>query len=293
MIGVVVLNWNELEQTTACLESLLDAEPGPARVVVVDNGSADGSADALERWLAIRGDPRLALLRSPQNRGFAGGVNLGLAQLARDAAVSHFLLLNNDATVERTFFAELHRAMTRIPGAAIVGPTIYRSDRRDTVWYAGGRLPGLRGVAVHHHELPPGDDPVPTEFVSGCALLVSRSAWERLGPVPECYFIYFEDAEYCRRARDAGLRVLYAPRAVAHHAVAGTMGRDGARPAAAYRFTRAQALYLRRNLTGWLRIGALLYFAVTRPARAAIEAVHGRVGVAWGLLRGAARGLVA
>jgi hypothetical protein len=290
-IGVVTINWNELEHTLACLVSVLQADPGPTRVIVVDNASADGSADALAHWIAERGDPRVTLVRSPVNRGFADGSNVGVAELVRAPTVSHFLLLNNDATLEPTFFAELARALGAAPNTAILGATIYWGDGRERVWYAGGRLPRLRAMATHGRRVPPRDEPVPTEFVTGCAFLIARSAWEQLGPIPDCYFIYFEDAEYCRRARDAGLRVAYAPRAVLHHAVAGTLGRERARAQGAYWFNRARALYVRRNLRGWRRWGALAYVIASRPAVAALEALRGHGGVAWAQLRGAAAGL--
>src|SRR5213596_3702636 len=98
-IGVVVLNWNGLDDTLACLESLVTTRPAATRIVVVDNASTDGSADALERWAAAP-EPRPLVIRSDRNRGYAGGNNLGLTQLARDPAITHVLLLNNDATAE-------------------------------------------------------------------------------------------------------------------------------------------------------------------------------------------------
>ena len=290
-VGLVILNWNGFDDTTVCVSSVLEADPRPARIVVVDNASADGSGDALDGWIRERGDPCMTLVRSATNRGFAGGVNIGIADLARDPSISHFLLLNNDATVERDFFRELTRALGRAPNAGLLGVTIYHGRGREQVWYAGGRLPGVRSVAVHGHLVPPEDGPIPTEFVTGCTFLISRPAWTQLGPLPECYFIYFEDAEYCRRARDAGLPVLYAPKAVVHHAVAATVRGDGARALAEYRFSRGRALYARRNLRRWRKWAALAYLAITRLARLAIETVRGQPAVGLGLARGALDGV--
>jgi len=184
---VVVVNWNGLTDTMACLVSLEAATPRPARVVVVDNGSSDGSVEALRRWQAERPKaPALTLIASPTNRGFSGANNLGLARLAADPAIDHFLLLNNDATVEPAFFAELARALAMAPDAGIMGPTIYVTGGADAgqVWYAGGAFVPLRALVVHRLAVPPGAAPVATEFVTGCAMLISRRAWA--SPLAAC-----------------------------------------------------------------------------------------------------------
>ena len=292
---MVVVNWNGLTDTMACLVSLEAATPRPARVVVVDNGSSDGSVEALRRWQAERPKaPALTLIASPTNRGFSGANNLGLARLAADPAIDHFLLLNNDATVEPAFFAELARALAMAPDAGIMGPTIYVTGGADAgqVWYAGGAFVPLRALVVHRLAVPPGAAPVATEFVTGCAMLISRRAWETLGPLPECYFIYLEDAEYSWRAREAGLPVVYAPRAVAYHAVGAAVRRRVPRPQVEYWHTRHRALFVRRNLSGWTRWGALAYLVLTKPARALLHLLRGRPALAWAALRGTAQGLL-
>lgn len=294
-IGVVVVNWNGYSDTVACLESLLAAEPGPARVVVVDNASADGSAAELSRWIAhadCATPPRLTLLSSDTNRGFAGANNLGIASLDPDRGIGHFLLLNNDATVRADFFAELSRALHDVPDAGIVGTTIIEAGVSQRVWYAGGRFVPLRALALHLLEVPQDCTAVLTEFVTGCAMLVSRPAWTLLGPLPECYFMYLEDAEYSHRACAAGLPVMYAPRAVAYHVVGATVGRAVPVPQVAFWKTRSRALFVRRNLAGWHRWGALLYLLATKPGRALWETLAGRPALGWAVVRGTLEGLL-
>ena len=289
--GVVVVNWNGLADTRTCLESLAAATPAPARVIVVDNGSTDGSLEGLERWRMGKPMP-LSIIAARANRGFAGANNLGVADLAADPAITHYLLLNNDATVDPRFFGELGRALATVPGAGLVGPTIYVTGRPGAVWYAGGHFVPLRGLVVHDTAVPDGPAPVATEFVTGCAMLISRRAWEALGPLPECYFIYFEDAEYSWRAREAGLAVLYAPHAIAYHAVGAAVRRRVARPQVEYWNTRHRALFTRRNLRGWRRWGALAYLATTKPARALVQLLRGRPALAWAALSGTVQGLL-
>lgn len=292
-IGVVIVNWNGQRDTIACLESLSAASPGPARVVVVDNASTDGSVEALTRWARLRPEPRPTVLRAETNRGFAGGNNLGLAHLAEDRTITHFLLLNNDAAVDPAFFAEVAAALAHAPDAALLGATVYEGTTRDRVWYAGGRLPRARALTTHGALVPESTVVTPTEFVTGCAMLISREAWEALGPLPECYFMYFEDTEYSLRARAAGLPVVYAPRAVVQHACGGTVRRLVPRPQNEYWFSRARGVFVRRNLRGWVRWGALAYLTLARPARAALHLLRGRPGLAWAVLRGTVAGLLA
>jgi len=284
-IGVVIVNWNGRVDTIQCLESLAAAQPKPASVVVVDNASTDGSVPALARWAEHCKAARPTIVASDSNRGFAGGSNLGIAHLAQDLELTHFLLLNNDATVDRARFAELARALERAPDAGILGVTIYEGPTRDRVWYAGGRLPRLRGLTVHGKTVPRNAELVATEFVTGCAMLIARRVWESLGPLPECYFMYFEDTEYSHRARAAGFQVAYAPRAVVHHVGSGTVGRLVSPPRNEYWFSRARALFARRNLRGWVRWGAFGYIIATRLGRAVVASLTGRPRLSWALLR--------
>lgn len=291
-VGVVLVNWNGAADTAASLESLAAADPGPARVVVVDNGSTDGSIDTLTGWRAGRSLP-VTILASRTNRGFSGANNLGVAYLAPDPRLTHFLLLNNDATVHPTFFAELAGALDVAPDAGIVGPTIYEMGRPGEVWYAGGRFVPLRALVVHNYVIPDVPQPVPTEFVTGCAMLIARHAWDRLGPLPESYFIYMEDAEYSWRAQAAGLPVVYAPRAIAYHAVGAAIRRSYPSPRVAYWNARHRALFVRRNFQGWMRWGALGYLVMTKPVRALVEGLRGRPRLGWAVLRGTLAGLLA
>lgn len=293
-IGVAVVNWNGREDTLACLESLIAADPRPARVVVVDNASTDDSVQEIAAWIERHADSGFELLVSDTNRGFAGANNLALASLAPDGGLTHFFLLNNDATADSRCFAELERALTETPAAGIMGVTIFESGPERRPWFAGGSVLLWRALGRHHCEVPRDGRVVPTGFVTGCAMLVSRLAWNVLGPLPTCYFVYFEDTEYCVRARAAGLEVVYAPRPVVYHLVAGT-ARRGAVAAALteYRFANARALFARRNLRGGTQWGAFTYLVVTGFARAVLRTLRGRPIRAWAAFRGTLAGLAA
>ena len=308
-VGVVVLNWNGLADTLECLRSLHDAEPRPAIVVVVDNGSREDPTGAVRRLAAERGvaatvldadgsipadvaAPWLVLLRLGENRGFAGGNNAALRLLHRRPELTHVLLLNNDAVVAPDYFARLDEALRASPDAALLSGTIYEFDRRDVVWYAGGDTLPHRALVLHRARRPASDAPVPTSFVTGCAMVIARRTLDLVGPLPECYHpAYVEDAEYSWRVRAAGLPVVYAPAPVAYHKVGASAGRSESSPFVAALLARHRAFFVRRNLRGATRAAAIAYLVVTKPARAAVELLRGRPAMAGAILGGTLRGL--
>ena len=292
-IGVAVINWNGLADTITCLESLRAATPRPERTVVVDNGSSDDSPQATQTWIRQHTDLHCELIVLPRNLGFAGGNNVALARLAADEELTHFLLLNNDATVAPSFFADLRKALEQAPEAGVLGVTIYDSSPRGKgrVWYAGGFVERWRALGRHRYDVPHDGKVVPVEFVTGCAMLISRAAFTRLGPLPECYFIYFEDAEYSVRALAAGVPVLYAPTPVVQHAIGGTV-RVATAARVERRFSHSRALFARRNLRGATRVAAIAYLLVTGFSRAVLRTIRGRPVRAWAAFRGTVDGLL-
>ncbi|MDQ6873021.1 MAG: glycosyltransferase family 2 protein [Gemmatimonadota bacterium] len=291
-IGVIVLNWNGADDTLACLESLRLAKPTAERVVVVDNASADDSVARIRDW-SQRNAMRVDIVVAPENLGFSGGNNLGLELLARDAAITHFLLLNNDATVAGDFFGEMNRALAAAPGAGLLTGTIYEHASPEKVWYAGGREIRYRALIEHFHSPPAGATPEVTEFVSGCVMLISREAMKSVGPLPDCYFPgYMEDAEYSLRTRAAQLPVLYAPRVRAFHKIGATAGPASASPFMTRAQVRHRVFYVRRNFRGVERVVALTYLALTKPGKAVVETLSGRPRMGLAVLRGALEGFV-
>lgn len=315
-VGVVVLNWNGAADTERCLSSLRSAEPRPAVVVVVDNASRPADAERLRGWIARHARdegwswaecegpdataatssdneaPWLLLQRLPTQRGFSGGNNVGIRTLAALADPTHFLLLNNDTEVAPDYFAALTDALLAAPASVLLSGTIHELERRERVWYAGGRFVPWRALALHDLDVPADAAPRPTAFITGCALVVSRAALDALGPLPECYFpAYMEDAEYCWRAGEVGVAVLYAPRPVVYHLGGASAGRATESPWPAYLNVRHRAFFARRNLRGARRLTALVYLMVTKPARAIHELARGRRAMAGALVRGLVSGL--
>ena len=220
-VVVVVLNWNGREDTLACLASLGRCTYPNHQVLVVDNGSADGSEQAIRAAY-----PQLPLLQTGANLGFAGGNNTGIDWALRHRA-DWVLLLNNDTEVEPEFLTELVERAQRDSRVGVVGAAIAYARRPQQLWaYGGGRFNVATG-RVRHVQQPVPDDALSTHgavhfYVTGCAMLLRRQLLQQVGVLDTRYFHFCEDADLCLRAETAGWQIAVAPRARMIHKVSAT-----------------------------------------------------------------------
>ena len=215
-VAIIVLNWNGREVTLACLESLVAATLGGATIWVVDNGSRDGSVEAIaERF------PQVRLLALAENRGYAGGNNAGM-RAALDAGARAILLLNNDTVVADDFLMPLIEVLNGDPRAAAVSSAIMRLDSPEVLQQAWSDI--HYGFGLHRRR---GVNALPGEGYDqlrrvdagiGCSMLVAGDALARVGILDEAYFAYHEEIDWCLRARKAGYYIYYQPYSrVWHH----------------------------------------------------------------------------
>jgi GT2 family glycosyltransferase len=298
--GLVILNWNNAADTIECLENLVECDPRPERIAIVDNGSADSSLAEIQSWWESTAlhkslDPDwIDVIAAGANLGFAGGSNVGLRRLIQDSSLSHIILLNNDTIIPPDFFRQLRDALSEAGNPGILGPTIREYPDTEKVWYAGAREYFFRGLVQHRLDVPADPAPHATDFVTGCAMVVSRRVLEEVGDLSEAYFpAYFEDSDLCHRARRAGFSIVYAPRPLIYHKVGSTVRSAAASLELAYIKNRLRVIYVRRNYRGMRKIIALSYLAFTKPARTAVEIMKGQPGHAWQVLRGTAAGFLA
>ena len=247
-VGIVILNWNGLEDTSACLASLAAVDYPEVEVVVVDNGSTDGSPDHIrERF------PEVMVLETGRNLGYAGGNNVGV-RYALDRSADYVLLLNNDTEVAPDSLRRLVEAVEADPRAGVAGPTIYYHDRPELIWSAGGAIDWRRGstrmVGLDEPDRGQfGVTPREVDFVTGCAMLIRREVLERVGLLDERFFLYYEEVEWCVRARRAGYRILHVPAARIWHKIPSD-GRESS-PSVHYYMARNRLLFLRTAGAGW------------------------------------------
>lgn len=216
-VTVVIPTWNRLDLVERCLRALMCQERPADEVIVVDNGSVDGTASTLrDRW------PTVVLMQLPENQGFAGGVNRGI-----EAATpgNDIVLLNNDASPRVSWLAELCRgAAVGEPEIGVFASKILDSEgvridsTGDFMNKAGVPVPRGRG------EIDRGQFDDETDVLSACAgaSYFRRAVLDELGGFDEDFFAYFEDLDFCLRARSLGWRVQYVPTAVVRHDVGAT-----------------------------------------------------------------------
>jgi GT2 family glycosyltransferase len=233
LVYVVVLNWNGWRDTVRCLASLRASDYPGLHVVVVDNGSTDGSPEHLAPLLEA---PWGELVQAGRNLGFTGGANLGL-RLALERGAAYVFLLNNDAAVAPNCITALVQAAERRPEAGFIGPKIVWAQEPERIWSAGMSVAWHRATIEAHHNAPDDgrfDDCRIVQGLSGCALLVKRAVLERVGLLDERYFAYYEDLDWCLRARPAGFRCLYVGRARVAHVGSATSNPNTGRSRSAF-----------------------------------------------------------
>ena len=215
-LGVVILNYRTPQLVIDCLRSLHgEVDPERDRVVVVDNASGDGSAKRIRAAIAREGWAHARVVESSDNGGFSAGNNIGIR--AVDAAA--YLLLNSDTVVRPGAIQRLREALEGDPAAGLVGPRLEDPDgsvqvscfRSPTVWseliYAARTSAVSRALARYVVPVFPEEAPTDPEWTSFAAVLIRREVFEQVGLLDEGYFMYFEDVDYCRRARRAGWKI--------------------------------------------------------------------------------------
>jgi len=258
----VILNYNNAAETIECVRSLERSTYPNLSILVVDNGSTDGSEQL------IRGAcPGVEILQTGRNLGFAAGNNAGIARaLARGAA--YVLILNNDTLVDPHFLEPMVEALEADHRAAAAGGTICYHPETEKVWYAGGSINPWRASAfVHHLDAPYAsldlEHTVDVSFITGCMMLVRAVALATAGTFDERFFMYLEDTNLCARLQSHGYRLLYVPRTRIYHRIK----HRGDRPLTMYYMVRNRLLFVSEVPRALQRWGGTLYLYATLAAK--------------------------
>ncbi|HZE74996.1 MAG TPA: glycosyltransferase family 2 protein [Gemmatimonadales bacterium] len=287
LLVVLVLSHDKREHTLRCLASVAALRYRPREVVVVDNGSADSSADAI-----AAAHPGVHLVRSADNLGAAGGRNLGIRYAAR-FPWSYLLLLDDDAQADEQLADALVAALRADPKAGLATPKAYRTDLPGVIASAGGmRIQLGRGsivdIGAGQRDTGQFDRPGYVDSCVGFAVLIRRDALDAVVGLDEAYNPYgWEEVDLSLRARRAGYAIRYVPSAIAYHA-GGIRGRG--RPVPEYeRGKTANYLRLmRRHATPLEWLG----FAVAAPARAVVLLIRDLARGQWRAAAARVRGVI-
>lgn len=246
-VVVVILNWNGRDDTLACLASATAIIYPNFRVIVVDNGSADDSVAAIRAAF-----PEIEVIATGRNLGFAGGNNVGIKR-SLEIGSDYVLLLNNDAEVDPGILDAFVAAARQFPDAGVFSGKIYFHAEPSRIWYAGAQW---NSGASRFDQIGEGmvDDgvsysnPRETDYACGCAFFVPAGRLREVGLLDEDYFLYFEETDWCYRARKAGHPSVFVPDARVWHKVSVSFGGEGS-PLALYFITRNRLLWARRHVS--------------------------------------------
>ena len=253
-LGVVIVTFNAADVILDCLESLLASTGVGLHVVVVDNGSDDDTVLRLRQWasgqvpfepsadlpLALSpfaksvsleaARPGLHLVRLIEtglNLGFAGGVNRGLAYLAALPEIDRIWILNPDSVVAPEAAAAFAAHPEPKGGFALIGGRVLYLDHPEIIQIDGGTVDrrtgvtGNIGLGANHATTPP-PDPAALDFIMGGSMVVSRRFYTKAGPMPEEYFLYYEEVDWAMRRGD--LPLLYCAEAIVYHRAGTAIG---------------------------------------------------------------------
>jgi hypothetical protein len=286
-VAVVVLNYNGKDVTLKTLASLVELRYPAYDVIVVDNGSTDGSYAAVAAAF-----PALTQLRVEENRGISHGLNHGLRH-ALEHGYDHVLACNNDVEADPALLDELVRAIESDPSIGCVGPKTYYYADRERLWSAGGVLRFKESVTRERGmgEIDRGqyDRDGEVDYVNGCAILMRRSALVAAGLWDPAYYLGVEDADWCVRARRQGFRCRYAHRARLWHMVSHSIGVY--KPGRTFHTGRSTAIFLRKYARPWQWLSFALFYAASVPVAFLRELPRGNQAAAITKLKGVWEGL--
>lgn len=255
-VSIIILNWNGKNDTIECLESLKKITYLNYETIVVDNGSKGDDVKVLRDMFG----EYIYIIENYKNYGFAEGNNVGM-RYALKKGTDYILFLNNDTVVDPQFLSELVASAESDPLIGIVGPKIYFYDEPNKIWFAGGNISMWRCNTWHigKGELDKGQYDIIQEvdFITGCALLAKRQAIERIGMLDPEYLSYYEDADWCIRAKRQGDKIMYVPKAKLWHKGSSSTGGGYTsydNPFRAQRKGRNLLFFMRKNakLKHWL-----------------------------------------
>jgi GT2 family glycosyltransferase len=260
LISVISINYNQAAVTCAMLATLRQVSYPNLEIIVVDNASPTEDPGIIEQQY-----PEVKLIRSPVNVGFAGGNNLGIAQ----AQGEYLLFLNNDTEVAPGFLEPMVELFEKNRQAGCASPKILYHGTDSMIQYAGstGINPWTgRSNTIGQFEKDRGqhDTSGPTNLIDGAAMMIPRQVIQAVGPMPEVYFLYYEELDWCETIKRRGYSCHYVAESTIYHKESVSVGK--ASVLKTYYLNRNRLLFIRRNMRGWqLGTSALVFLLLAVP----------------------------
>lgn len=281
LVSVISVNFNQTKVTREFLHSVLAVNYPSVEIIVVDNGSADTSISELPAEF-----PSVQFIFTGKNLGFAGGNNVGIEA----SGGKYLMFLNNDTIVPPGFLQPLVQLMEQDRSIGMISPKVLFDDGK-TIQYAGAKginaLTG-RGKRLGLMEVDNGqyNNIYQTDLGHGAALMVSRDVIEKIGLMPEEYFLYYEEHDWCEKAKRSGYKMFYnGTTSVVHKESVSTGGDDSYLKV--YYINRNRILFMRRNFSGLKSfVGVAFVVFISIPKKALSYLIKGKIGLVKALLNG-------
>ena len=221
-IKILILNWNGKDLLKHCLDSVIAIDYPNYSVMIIDNGSSDGSLDMVQENYS-----QMECLALDHNYGFSGGYNRYFTQLKDDPS-EFIMLLNNDTVIDSDILNSFTQAKEQFGDNQIYGGKIYYKNNPNIIWYAGGKIK-LKYANISHRGIRKQDSPefsnsIETDYVTGCCMFTSMEVINKLNGFDERFNMYGEDVDFCLRAKQEGINCFYWPEAKLWHHVSASLG---------------------------------------------------------------------
>lgn len=263
-VSIITVNYNGYDDTCALIESI-PLNDKSLEVIVVDNASRINEAEKISAKY-----PLVKTIRSEQNLGFAGGNNLGI----KEASGDYLFFINNDTYLNDFNISALIDRLNSSSEIGMVCPKIRFAWGNYPIQFAGytplSRIT-LRNKAIGYNELDNGqyNEAHPTPYAHGAAMMAKREAIEKVGVMPECYFLYYEELDWSMMFRRAGFQIWYEPACTVFHKESRSTGVNS--PLKAYYITRNRLLFISRNEKTSIRFASYIYIIAVVALRDIIK----------------------
>lgn len=254
LVSIITINYNQLKLTCELLDSLRRITYPAVEVIVIDNHSNEDPTPVItERY------PEARLIVSHENLGFAGGNNLGI----KASKGEYLLFLNNDTEVDEGVLEPLIDLFEAHPEAGAASSKILYFDSGETIQYAGSsRIDPFTGRSkrVGYMEKDSGQYNTirETDLAHGAAMMVPRRVIDKVGVMPEFFFLYYEEVDWCESIKRAGYKIFFVPGSRVYHKESMSIGKGSTLKT--YYMTRNRLLYMRRNTAGLIKLTWILFF---------------------------------
>lgn len=266
-VFIIILNYNTINDTLECIKSLKNIHYSNYEIVVVDNSEAIDCYNSLKLKFS-----EYKIIRADQNLGYANGNNIGI-KYALDNGADYICVLNNDVVVEEDFLSKIVKVLNANKCVGIAGPCICEYKDKSKVQCAGANISlytGLTkriGMGVTYDNSNKGNSTV--DFLGGACFVCKREVFEKIGLIPENYFLFFEETEFCIRAQKNGYKLLCVYESKVYHKGSATISKFGG--LSYYFLNRNRVVFIKRNSNAIQKLVFSIYIFIEAIGRIIIR----------------------